>query len=93
MKTKNGVKIVVGTVTLLILAMGAKFSLAEQWPSKPITIIHPWAAGGASDLITRAFAEGLEKRLRVPVIVENKPGGSGLIGAAAAANAKPEGPL
>jgi tripartite-type tricarboxylate transporter receptor subunit TctC len=91
MKTKRVQKIVVSAVTLMILLMGATFSPAQEWPSKPITIIHPWAAGGASDLITRAFAEGLEKRLGVPIIVDNKPGGSGLIGAAAGANAKPDG--
>ena len=91
MKTKRVQKLFVSTVTLIILLMGTDLSLAQEWPSKPITIIHPWAAGGASDLITRAFAEGLEKRLKVPIIVDNKPGGSGLIGAAYAANAKPDG--
>lgn len=91
MKTKKVLMTAVSTVTLLIILIGPKLSLAQEWPSKPITIIHPWAAGGASDLISRAFAEGLEKRLRVPVIVDNKPGGSGLIGAAYAANAKPDG--
>jgi len=91
MKTKKALRIAVSAVTVLFFLMGTKSSLAQEWPSKPITIIHPWAAGGASDLITRAFAEGLEKRLRVPVIVDNKPGGSGLIGAAAGANAKPDG--
>ena len=91
MKIKRVQKILVSALALIVLFIGAKISLAQEWPSKPITIIHPWAAGGASDLITRAFAEGLEKRLKVPIIVENKPGGSGLIGAGHVANAKPDG--
>ena len=90
MKTKQMFKVTVVMVTFFIL-LGTHFSHAEEWPSKPITIVVPWGAGGAADVITRMLAEGLERNLGVPVIVENKSGGSGLIGAGYVARAKPDG--
>jgi tripartite-type tricarboxylate transporter receptor subunit TctC len=65
---------------------------AQNFPTKPVTLIVPWPAGGSSDLALRAFAEAAQKHLGQPVIVENRPGASGTLGPAQmAATAKPDG--
>ena len=74
---------------LLVLVAGA--ATAQQFPTKPITLICPWPAGAASDLVMRAFAESVGKQLGQNMIVENKPGASGTMGAAALVNAQPDG--
>lgn len=51
------------------------------WPSKPIRLVLPYAAGGPADLMARMIAEDLSKALAVPVLVENRPGGGGTVGA------------
>ena len=61
------------------------------FPSKPVTIIVPYPPGGALDLGARVVAESLSKELKVPVVIENKAGGAGLVGATAFLNTKPDG--
>ena len=78
-----------GVVLLLVLAAGP--ALAQQFPTKPITLICPWPAGGSSDLVMRAFAESVGKQLGQQVIIENRPGASGTIGAGVMVNAQPDG--
>ena len=93
-----------GRVTSVILwimaAVGLLFIAGpDRWrqdfPSKPITIIVPFGPGGIIDVGTRIIAERLSKELKVPVIIENKPGGgAGLIGITAflnSTNANPDG--
>jgi tripartite-type tricarboxylate transporter receptor subunit TctC len=63
----------------------------DKFPSRPITLIAPWPTGGSSDGVMRAFAEALGRQLGVPVVIENKPGVGGTLGAAAMVNAKPDG--
>jgi tripartite-type tricarboxylate transporter receptor subunit TctC len=63
----------------------------EKFPSRPITLICPWPPGGSSDAVMRALAESVGKTLGVSVIVENKPGAGGTLGAAAMVTAKPDG--
>jgi tripartite-type tricarboxylate transporter receptor subunit TctC len=65
----------------------------DKFPSKPITLIAPWPAGGSSDGVMRAFAESAGKLLGTTVVVENKPGAGGTMGAAAMVNARPDGYL
>src|SRR5689334_11985247 len=62
-----------------------------QWPDHPIKWVVPFAAGGANDLIARAAAEGVSKRLKQPVVIENKPGAGTLVGSDYAAKSKPDG--
>ena len=62
-----------------------------DWPDKPIKWIVPFAPGGANDLITRAAAEGVSRRLKQPVVIENKPGAGAAIGAEYVAKSKPDG--
>ncbi|SPA32386.1 conserved hypothetical protein; UPF0065 [Cupriavidus taiwanensis] len=66
-------------------------ALASDWPSRPIRIIAAQAPGSSNDSTARAFAEFFSTRLKVPVVVENKPGGIGMIAAEAVARAKPDG--
>ena len=75
---------------LLLVAWGAAF--AQAFPSKPITLICPWPAGGGTDLHLRKLAELASRQLGQTVIVENRPGGSGMNGPAnMAKTAKPDG--
>jgi tripartite-type tricarboxylate transporter receptor subunit TctC len=62
-----------------------------EWPDRPIKFVVPFAAGGANDLMGRAAAEGLAKRLKQPVIIENKPGAGAIVGTQAVAKAAPDG--
>jgi tripartite-type tricarboxylate transporter receptor subunit TctC len=62
-----------------------------NWPSRTITIIHGFAAGGPSDVVARIIADGLAKALGQPVIVEPRPGASGTSAAAQIARAVPDG--
>jgi tripartite-type tricarboxylate transporter receptor subunit TctC len=64
---------------------------AQSYPSKPVTLIVPSAAGGAADSISRAVSDELGKRLKQPVIVENVGGGSGAIGVQKLMRAAPDG--
>lgn len=65
---------------------------AQEYPTRPITLIVPWGAGGPTDLQVRAFAEAAQMHLGQPIIIENKAGGGGSVGPATmAATAKPDG--
>lgn len=66
-------------------------AVAQAFPSKPIRLIVPYAAGGSSDQIARLVAAPMSKSMGVPVYVENLAGGNTMIGAAAAARAAPDG--
>lgn len=78
---------------LLLPALGlvATIALGETFPSKPVRVIVPWPAGGPADTVARQVGKPLAALLRQPVIVENRPGASGAIGAAVVAKAKPDG--
>jgi tripartite-type tricarboxylate transporter receptor subunit TctC len=66
-------------------------ALAQSWPSKPIHIVAPYAAGGAVDLVSRALAAVMTESLKVQVVVENRTGGQGMIGAQYVARSAPDG--
>lgn len=76
---------------LFALAAAAAASYAQPFPSKPVTLIVPWPPGGSTDICMRALAEAATKYLGQPVIVENRPGAAGTLGAGALVNAKPDG--
>ena len=78
----------------VLLAVATLFALGAQaqWkPSKPITIIVPWAAGGSTDQVTRLTAAELEKHLGQKVVIVNQPGASGSIGTKSALDAPKDG--
>ena len=63
----------------------------DKYPNRPIKLIAPWPAGGSSDAVMRAFGDSASKALGVPVVVENKPGAGGTLGASAMVTAAPDG--
>src|SRR5947209_2882961 len=75
----------------IVFACAPLPALAQAWPAKPITYVVPFTPGGTTDVIGRTIAQGLTPMLGQPVIVENKPGAAGAVGATAVANAKPDG--
>ena len=80
---------------VLALAFCAAFAVGarsnDDFPARPITIIVSQAAGGGNDILARLFAERMGARLGKPVLVENKVGAGGMIGATAGAKAAPDG--
>ncbi len=79
-------------IILTVFGLWAFPVLAAEFPTKPVTLVVPWAAGGSTDVTMRVLAETTSKYLGQPVIVDNKPGGGGTVGPAAmAATAKPDG--
>ena len=73
------------------LALPLLAGAADEYPSKPISIVVPYPAGGVVDIVGRLVADKLGNSLGKRVIVENKPGAGGTIGAAAVAKAAPDG--
>ena len=79
-------------LTLLAAASaGTSPASAQAWPTKPLTIVVPYAAGSATDTLARIMAERLAPRLGQPVIVDNKGGGNGSIAANFVAKSAPDG--
>lgn len=77
---------------LLALALGSFATVANAaWPDRPIHLIVPYPPGGGTDLLARVVGAQLEKTLGQTVIVENKPGGSTIVGTAALTSATPDG--
>lgn len=72
-------------------ALALVHALAQDFPSRPIRWIVPYAAGGASDLLARTLAERLAAQLQARVVVDNRPGGGGNIGSEMAARSAPDG--
>ncbi len=67
-------------VFLLGLSMAPLVGQAEEWPSKPMTLIVPFPAGGSNDVAARVVGESVRKRLGQTVVVDNKPGANGSLG-------------
>jgi tripartite-type tricarboxylate transporter receptor subunit TctC len=82
----------VASLAVLTLAAGTPPpAAAQKWPDKPIRVIVPYPAGGAADAIARAIGPGLGDLLGQPIVVENRGGASGTIGADMVAKAAPDG--
>jgi tripartite-type tricarboxylate transporter receptor subunit TctC len=76
---------------VLALVSVAAPAIAQDFPSRPVTLIVPWPAGGSTDLVMRALAEATQKHLGQPIVVENRAGAAGTLGATAMVTAKPDG--
>ena len=80
-----------GALTAAVAMLLSTFAGAQAWPTKPIRFVVPFAAGGANDLLARAAAEGASKALGQPILIDNKPGAGGSVGADAVAKSAPDG--
>ena len=76
---------------LIFLLCGTTTALAQQYPVRPIRIIVPQSPGASTDLTARLVAQGLSEAFKQPVIVDNRPGSSGIAGAELVARAAPDG--
>src|SRR6202000_280720 len=80
-----------GIFALMALAVTVSPATAQQFPTKPITFVVPYAAGGNVDISTRILQAGIGETLRQPVIMETKPGAGGLIAGDYVARSAPDG--
>jgi tripartite-type tricarboxylate transporter receptor subunit TctC len=88
MKLAAVLRMTMAMAALLLVSSGLS---AQSFPEQPITLICPWPAGGPSDAVFRVLGEGMSKHLGQRVIIDNKPGASGTLGAAQLARARPDG--
>jgi tripartite-type tricarboxylate transporter receptor subunit TctC len=78
-------------IALVFCAIAGHCVHAQSWPARPISLLVGASPGGSMDTIARTFAEFIAKKLGQPVVVENKPGGGGVVAAIAVAKAPPDG--
>lgn len=84
-------KSIITALTLTAALLGPGLAHAQQFPSKPVTIVIPFSPGASNDIFGRYMAEALGKYWKQSVVVENRAGAGGAIGAAYVAKAKPDG--
>ncbi len=80
-----------GALMAITALLGTSVATAQTYPAKPIRIVVPYPAGGTSDILARAIGPGLTAALGQPVVVENKPGSTGNVGAELVAKSPPDG--
>ena len=84
-------RLLLSTCVAIATAVCATTAIGADWPDRPVKWVVPFGPGGANDLIARAAAEAVGKRLGQPIIIENKPGAGAIVGAEYVAKAKPDG--
>lgn len=88
---RKTIKLITTTLAIVAPLVTHMTAVAQTWPSKPITLIVPFPAGGLTDILGRHLARDMENELGQPVVVENRAGASGQIGAAVLARAPRDG--
>jgi len=78
-------------VPIAAAVAAAASAAAQDYPTRAVTVVSPYVAGGMSSLLARAVGVRLEQRLGKPIIVENRPGGGTIMGAVSVAHAQPDG--
>jgi len=81
----------VKTLATLLLALTAALAQAQTYPSRPVTIVVPFGAGGPADIYARFLGQRMQAPLGQPVVVENRPGGGSVVGSNAVAKSAPDG--
>jgi tripartite-type tricarboxylate transporter receptor subunit TctC len=84
-------RFILSTAVALATAFGGVTAQAQSYPSRPITVIIPFAGGSASDVVSRILFDRMSKSMGQPLVVENRPGAGGNSGTAQAAKATPDG--
>ena len=82
---------VANTLLACLLSLSPTFAEAQSWPTKPIHVVVPFGAGGTADILARMIGERLAPALGQPVVIENRPGAGGHVGAGSVARAEPDG--
>src|SRR5204862_7630508 len=75
---------------LVLSAALASFSAAAQYPGKPVRIVVPFSAGGTTDILARAVGQKLTAAWSQPIVIDNRPGARGMLGAVMVAKAPPD---
>ena len=88
---RAGIRATLGSVLLLLFGGAAIAQDAGNYPVRPIMMIVPFAPGGASDFVARMIQHGISEILGQQIVVDNRPGASGVIGTESAARAAPDG--
>jgi tripartite-type tricarboxylate transporter receptor subunit TctC len=91
MRREKQVMIRAATLLAAVLALTSPAARAQSYPSRAITLIIPFAAGGSNDVVGRAIGKKLTEAWGQPVVIDNRAGAGGLIGTAAVASAAPDG--
>jgi tripartite-type tricarboxylate transporter receptor subunit TctC len=78
-------------VAISVVLFSAALSRADHWPTRPIRVVVPLSPGSAADVVPRIVFEQVSAQIGQPIVVENRPGASGTIGAHTVANATPDG--
>jgi tripartite-type tricarboxylate transporter receptor subunit TctC len=78
-------------LAVLLAALGTGYAAESDFPSRPVRIVVPYAAGGGSDVVVRLAATKLQQNLKQSIVVDNKPGAASVIGNDAVAKAPPDG--
>src|SRR3974390_1858451 len=81
----------IALAVLFIHCIHSEFSWAQDYPTRPITIVVPFAAGGPTDILARLFGQSMSQTLGQPIVIEDVTGAGGSIGAARVARATPDG--
>ena len=79
------------TALASLASLAAAPAFAQTYPSRPLSLIVPWAAGGSTDILARVIGQHLHQSMGQPIVIENRTGASGNIGAGAVARAAPDG--
>jgi tripartite-type tricarboxylate transporter receptor subunit TctC len=80
-----------GLFAVALLVASPSGVRAQDWPTRPVKIVTPLAAGGAADVIGHAVGDAFTTSTRLPVIIDNRPGGGGTLAAVTVARAEPDG--
>jgi tripartite-type tricarboxylate transporter receptor subunit TctC len=84
-------KQMIAALACVLGLLASDIAVAQEWPTKPVTLVVPFAAGGTTDLVGRPLAQALAERLGQSVIVDNRAGAGGTIGAGMVAKSAPDG--